>query len=263
MVGDGSRPTLAAHADFRVPVHPMSADPLPAAEPFDPALAGTPDRSWEQLLRPTPEWAPGPRPLLVVSPHPDDEVLATGGLMHSQARAGFGVTVLSVTDGAAAYPDWPELGAIRRRELEQALHILGDGRIELVHLALADGQVAGSRAALHAGLSRCLATRPLILAPYEADGHPDHDATGAVSADVARLYDLTLVRYPVWTWHHAAPAAFAATRWGRFPLDPASLRAKAQAIECFASQLRPAARAPIVPPHVLGYFKRAYEAFLL
>jgi LmbE family N-acetylglucosaminyl deacetylase len=243
---------------------------MDASSTFDPALAGTPDRTWDGVLRLAPKWVPKAQPLLVVSPHPDDEVLAAGGLMHSHVRAGFAVTVLSITDGAAAFPDWADLHRIRRQELKRALQILSGGRIKLVALALADGQIGRLRTVLLeairaqvGAIDSDVGRRPVVVAPYEADGHPDHDAAGAVSAEVAREEQLTLIRYPVWTWHHATPAALADARWGRLPLDPATHRAKAAAIDCFASQLRPSGRAPIVPPHVVSYFTRPYEAFLL
>jgi LmbE family N-acetylglucosaminyl deacetylase len=233
------------------------------AEPFDPTLPGTPEHRWERLLNLVPDWSAAPGSLLVVSPHPDDEVLATGGLMRLHAAAGLAVTVLSVTDGAAAYPDWVGLDLVRRRELADALHVLGGGAIELIHLGLPDGRVGAFRRRLHDALGGLVTDRPTIVAPYELDGHPDHDATGATCAEFARLHRLTLIRYPVWTWHHAAPESFTPTVWGRVRLDPGTQHAKFRAIECFASQLRPPGRQPIVPPHVLGYFKRGYEAFLL
>jgi hypothetical protein len=39
-------------------------------------------------------------------------------------------------------------------------------------------------------------------------------------------------------------------------------RAKGRAIQCFESQLRPSHGTPIVPPNVLPYFARAFEAFI-
>ena len=230
---------------------------------IDPSRTGTPEHCWEDLLRDIPAWQPAAQPLLVVSPHPDDEVLAAGGLMHLQASAGGAVTVLSVTDGAAAYPDWPGLAQVRRDELRHALQILGQGKIGLEPLGLGDGRVAEARGTLHEAVRRHLTPRPTLVAPYELDGHPDHDVVGAVCVGLARLHSLTLLRYPVWTWHHAAPGALAMARWGRVNLDAASRQAKACAIDCFASQLRPAGRAPIVPAHVLRYFTRPFEAFLL
>jgi hypothetical protein len=51
--------------------------------------------------------------------------------------------------------------------------------------------------------------------------------------------------------------------WVRFTLEPDALRAKARAIQCFASQISPEDRDPIVPPHVLRHFARPYEAFII
>ena len=41
----------------------------------------TPEERWLEMLEDRPEWTPQNGPLLVVSPHPDDEVLAAGGLV--------------------------------------------------------------------------------------------------------------------------------------------------------------------------------------
>ena len=42
--------------------------------------------------------------LVVLAPHPDDEVLGCGGLMMQAATAKFNVTVFAVTDGEAQSP---------------------------------------------------------------------------------------------------------------------------------------------------------------
>src|SRR5690606_13482680 len=72
----------------------------------------------------------------------------------------------------------------------------------------------------------------LVLAPWEHDGHPDHDAVGrAALAATAALPGLRLLRYPVWAWHwlppDASPPPFAAIR---MPLPPATLARKRRAI---------------------------------
>ena len=69
---------------------------------FDPADSGTPEEEWRQLLQGAQEWAPSQGPLIVVAPHPDDEVFGPGGLIRCWAAAGQSVTVVSVTDGEAA-----------------------------------------------------------------------------------------------------------------------------------------------------------------
>ena len=234
-----------------------------AIHPFNPTLAGTSERLWAGAFEHAPDWAPPRQALLVVSPHPDDEVLGVGGLMHMHAHSGHDVTVVSVTDGEAAYPDWTDLARVRQQELADAVFVLGSGRINVMSLHVPDGHVSEHRDALMTALVPLVAGTPTLIAPYEFDGHPDHDATGAVCGALARLYRLTLVRYPIWTWHHATPADLGRVRWGRFCLDSAARRAKRRAVRCFTSQLRPWGRDPIIPRHVVRYFERRYEAVML
>ena len=235
----------------------------PLVASFDPAQRGTPEAHWARLLEVAPRLTLPAGDVVIVSPHPDDEVLAAGGLIYCAAHAGRQVTVLSVTDGEAAYPDWIGLGRVRRREVSDALPVLGAERACLRPLSIPDGQVDRHRAALFDAIDRRLSSTTLLIAPYEHDGHPDHDAAGEVCCEVARLRGLTLWRFPIWTWHHGDPAQFATKRWGRLALDAAAWRAKTQALSCFASQLHPLGRAPIVPGHVLPYFTRSDEMFMV
>ena len=50
---------------------------------------------------------------------------------------------------------------------------------------------------------------------------------------------------------------------GRFTLSPGAQRAKQTAIQRFQSQLRDRPGGAIVPRHVLEYFARPYEMFVL
>jgi hypothetical protein len=84
-----------------------------------------------------------------------------------------------------------------------------------------------------------------------------------VCCEIARLREVTLWRYPIWVWHHGHPERFTQEAHGRFELDPVARAAKTRAMSCFTSQLRPQGRVPIVPSHVLPYFTRPYEVFLL
>jgi LmbE family N-acetylglucosaminyl deacetylase len=241
----------------------MSVGLSTSSPSFDPAQRGTPESSWEAALRNAPLLSLPSAAIVVVSPHPDDEVLGAGGLIRSAAQAGYEVTVLSVTDGEAAYPDWKGLERIRRREVRDALSVLVPQTVPTRHLSIPDGKVDRNRANLFDAIDRRLSRNAVLVAPYERDGHPDHDATGEVCCEIARLRNVALWRYPIWVWHHASPARFAGQPLGRFVLDEATRKAKAQAMSCFTSQMRPLAREPIVPSHVLQYFTRPYEVFLL
>ena len=226
----------------------------------DPVPSETSERTWAQHLFRRSEWSPADGPLLVVAPHPDDEILGAGGLIHTWAGMGRPVTVLSVTDGEAALPARENLDLIRRDELKQALRKLSATHVSLVRLGLPDGRVADFQKKLRRAILSLIEPGTTMIAPYERDGHPDHDAVGSVCCEIARTQGVPLARYPICTWHRADPAEFREVSWGKFPLDSEARRAKTHALQCFMSQRQPD---PIVPRHLLNYFQRSYEAFLL
>jgi LmbE family N-acetylglucosaminyl deacetylase len=229
---------------------------------FDPTQPGTAEDVWRAALDSKPMWEPATARLFIVSPHPDDEVLGAGGLIRQWVRSGRPLTLLSITDGEGAYPDWKGLDQVRRAELDRALATLCGTSLIRVGLRVPDGRVREHTRILRAALEALVDNDSTLIAPYESDGHPDHDAAGAVCCDFARATGRALARYPIWAWHHASPACMA-VRWGRFPLPPQTRQAKAKAARCFISQLRPDGRTPIVPEHVMTYFSRPYEAFVL
>jgi len=230
---------------------------------FDPADEGTAEWRWLSLLSHFKEWLPRQGPLLVVAPHPDDEVLGAGGLVQSWVTSGGSVTVVSVTDGEAADPSHPHLDLIRRGELRDALRKLSTVHVDLQRLGLPDGRVADHRNRLRNAIRQHADPSGTIIAPYERDGHPDHEAVGQVCLEVSQADGIPIARYPVWAWHHTEPESLRTSRWGLFPLSPAAQRAKKRALQSFGSQLRPAQGSPVVPPHVLEHFQRPYEAFLV
>lgn len=234
-----------------------------AARRFDPTDVGTPEHDWQVSLSSTPAWSPRPGRLIVVSAHPDDEILGAGGLMHTWAAAGHPITVVSVTDGEAAFPAWRGLDLVRRGELKGALRKLCPTHVTVVRIGLPDGGVARYANRLRNALLSLLDTGVTLLAPFERDGHSDHEVVGSVCCSLRNSQGVTLARYPIRTWHHTHPSEFGAAHWGRFPLTFDARRAKARAVQCFHSQLHPPDARPVVPAHVLAHFERPYEAFLL
>ena len=121
-----------------------------------------------------------PRRVLVVAPHPDDEVLGCGGTLALLAERGASVHVLVVFDGAAGDPEQrfePDTYVARRR----AEACAGGARLgaeDYTFWDLPEGHLV-SEAELAAGAARLAAlvreVRPdLLLAPWEGDAHRDH-----------------------------------------------------------------------------------------
>jgi LmbE family N-acetylglucosaminyl deacetylase len=229
----------------------------------EPPLPGTSERAWAQHLFRRSDWTPAEGPLLVVAPHPDDEIMGAGGLIHTWAGMGRSVTVLSVTDGEAALPARENLDRIRRDELKEALRKLCATHVSVVRLGIPDGRVAEFQNKLRNAILSLIEPGMTLIAPYERDGHPDNDVVGSVCCDIARSQGIPLARYPILTWHRADSAEFREVSWGKFPLDSEARRAKSHALQCFMSRLQPDRGQPHVPNHMLNNFQQSYEAFLL
>jgi LmbE family N-acetylglucosaminyl deacetylase/glycosyltransferase involved in cell wall biosynthesis len=117
--------------------------------------------------------------LLVLAPHPDDEVIACGGLVALHLREGRTVRVVVATDGAQA-------GAadVRQRESRRALDRLGDGA-ELAFLGFPDRGLDDDLAPRLR--EELLAFRPdLILVPAPIEIHPDHYALARVFCELVQ-----------------------------------------------------------------------------
>jgi len=97
------------------------------------------------LMSECPAWTPDEGELLVVAPHPDDEVLGAGGLIRAWAARGSKVSVLSVSDGEASVADRPAAASARREELAEALRRLCPTHVSVTRLGLPDGRIARSR----------------------------------------------------------------------------------------------------------------------
>ena len=225
--------------------------------------AGTSDTLWDKGLRHQPVWTPGRGKLVVVAPHPDDETLGAGGLLFICARLGIDILVISVTDGEASHSEWHGLTAVRRNELYRSLGILTGGSVEVVHLGVPDGMVQRHENFLECAIREHFVEKMTLVAPFERDGHPDHDCVGRICEKLAAAEDVTLIRYLIWAWHNSTPEALRTLRWGRFVLGADAYVAKMRAIECFKSQIESHFGSIVLGQHVLNYFRRPYEAFLL
>jgi len=245
--------------------------------PDDP---GTDEDDWDRWggLRPLPPLGAVPPHVVVVAPHPDDEVLGAGGLLQHAVSSGASVEVVGVTDGeaaptgtrgpagpaglaagtrgpagpagpaglvAGAGPAGPAgpagLATRRSAERRDALSRLGCGKLAVARLGLPDGAVAGAEDVVQSYLAGRLGPTSCCVAPWAGDGHPDHEAVGRAATRAAAATGAALWQYPVWAWHWAAPGDLAVPwrRGRRLDLSGAQCRAKRRAIAAFASQVAP------------------------
>jgi LmbE family N-acetylglucosaminyl deacetylase len=236
---------------------------------------GTTEAEWAASVRlrelPALELA-RPRRVVVVAPHPDDEVFGTAGLVEALRTRRIPIEIVAVTDGEGSHPlavaEGVNVAAHRRAESEQAWRRLGWSPLSVTRLGLPDGDVGGHLDRLGSGLAEVLRPDDLCLAPWWRDGHPDHDACGNVARVVARSAGAQVLGYLVWAWHWARPVG-TDLPWDdcrRLDLGRRTAARKRWASGAFHSQTRPLgpdhAGAPLLPPVVLRRFWRRYEVFV-
>jgi LmbE family N-acetylglucosaminyl deacetylase len=122
--------------------------------------------------------------------------------------------------------------------------------------------VADYRGALTAFLRAIIEPGDLVVGPLDCDGHPDHDAAGAVVRSVADECGVASALYPIWAWHwHCPDTSVITARGRRFDLPANVAGAKANATRCFVSQT--ATSAPVLPSHFLARFATGYEVLVI
>lgn len=239
---------------------------------------GTPEKVWAAS-----DWRAGLpalpiddlRRLIVVAAHPDDETLGAGGLIARVAALGLPISVIVLSNGDSSVsdsdPDAPErLAAIRRIDVMNAVAALApDATLRL--LELPDGALS---AHVHEASAAIAAELPpgepgvWIVAPWRADGHPDHIAAGDAAADAARSGKARLFEYPIWAWHWSSPTENvwpdAALR--ALDLSRGEREAKARALGVHQSHGHELSEAPgdepIVKPQFSAHFTRGFETFI-
>lgn len=212
---------------------------------------------------------------VVLAAHPDDESLGAGGLLALLHSLEADVEAVLCTAGEGSHPDsttmTPErLAAVRLEEFSAAMEALGmAGR--WTFLGLPDGCLTERTAEMSARLREAITRHPgnpqqqVLVAPYRADGHADHDALGAAAADLAREGGHALLEYPVWYWLWATPEDSTWQSWVRLPLSLEQQAAKRAAMGAHASQVRPlsglAGDEVLLSNGFLEHFQRGFETF--
>jgi LmbE family N-acetylglucosaminyl deacetylase len=146
-------------------------------------------------------------PLVVVAPHPDDEVLGCGGLVQSKRAAGAPVSIVIVSDGASSHRKFipaEELRKRRRLEAFEAAARLGVDESNVVLLGFPDGQLTEHLKDITAALAdlfRKLQPAEIAL-PHRWEPPADHLAVyeAGRKAAAASLLQTTILEYGVWIW---------------------------------------------------------------
>ena len=230
----------------------------------DAALAAVPQITLDALI------PPGTR-VVVVAPHPDDEILTCGALLQLVAARGDAPLIVAVTDGEASHqgsPAWPpeRLRQARTDETDAALAHLGIGADRVRRLHIPDGGVTAAAPELERQLAAIIAPGDIVITTWRFDGHPDHESTALACRAVARQRGARVLQAPVWGWHWSAPGdgAMPMNQAHKLPVPADALARKRAALGCFHSQIEGDASsgaAPILPAFAMERVLHPFELY--
>ncbi|HFX6304708.1 PIG-L deacetylase family protein [Acinetobacter nosocomialis] len=183
--------------------------------------------------------------VVIVAPHPDDEVLGCGGLMQQLVEQNCHIVILAVSNGTQSHPHSvkytpDQLNDLRPQETLAALNTLGISAFsERIGLNLMDGQIHLQTDQLNQALSQIVQPEDILICSYALDGHPDHEAVGKTVQAFAEARDLLCLHVLIWAWHWAEPFD-TRINWSKakaYALTENQLIKKHQAVMQFKTQL--------------------------
>lgn len=189
------------------------------------------------------------RPFIVLSPHPDDESLGTGGLIAEARADGQEVDVIVVTDGSGSHPSskqYPRqrLTELRYAETHKACLALGLQPDHVTFLGLTDTAAPTSGPEFDAAVGEMLKVirrsgAGALFVTWEKDPHCDHQSSAKLAKAVRKMSPgLKLWAYPVWGWHIEPSLEMPEPHQKAFRIDISKHRdRKMQAIAAHTSQM--------------------------
>lgn len=127
--------------------------------------------------------------ILIIYPHPDDETLASGGIIRNFSDQGSDVTLIVLTRGEKGNDDAhldDSLKKTRELELKNAAQSLGINRIVLEDFG--DGELTKNKAQVASYLQKqVLEINPELILTYDLAGlygHDDHIVTSEILTDL-------------------------------------------------------------------------------
>jgi LmbE family N-acetylglucosaminyl deacetylase len=230
-------------------------------------------RSRRQTMNPSPE------PMIVFSPHKDDEVLGCGGMIIKKRRLGAQVYIVFMTDGCASHKSRfitpSELARLRTSEARRCAQTMGVPNENLIFLEFEERCLGQREAEAQRRVAKILRDlRPAeVFVPYHREAQTDHGETNRIVRNAlgemqARHFPpVNFYEYFVWTmrlWFWQINELYHAGAWCKLDVRDIQ-RVKINALAQYKSQttvLFPGERWPVLPQDLRRWFSQPCEYFL-
>jgi LmbE family N-acetylglucosaminyl deacetylase len=135
--------------------------------------------------------------ILIIAPHPDDDVIGMGGTIALKAEEGHNFTIVYVTNGAGSIKtdDYKELSTdelvkLRKKEAELSIQILLNNphQAEQIFLSYKSADLFENPEAYKEELKQILRKKTFneVYLPYPEDRHPTHRAVAELSKEAVK-----------------------------------------------------------------------------
>lgn len=141
--------------------------------------------------------------VVVLAPHPDDDILGSGGTLRIYHQKGAEITAVYMTDGrkgGIGEYDEDKLVLLRKDEARKAAEVLGIDR--LIFLDNRDSELSLNPKTVKGFLEILMDLDPdSVFLPFPLDNHRDHIATNDIFVEATRKYkkEILCYGYEVWT----------------------------------------------------------------
>lgn len=148
--------------------------------------------------------------VLILAPHPDDEVFGCGGLIARLCSNGNAPYVVVLTGGGGSHRGCcdvsePDIAEARRELTRKAMSYLGLPPEHLFQLDLKDGSIAECYSAYNCRneIKNVIdqVNPDIIFVPHHAEGWPDHIAVREIGLKLAPA-NAVIWEYCVWFWYY-------------------------------------------------------------
>jgi LmbE family N-acetylglucosaminyl deacetylase len=150
-------------------------------------------------------------PAVIIAPHPDDEILACGGLIALKRAMGVPVLIIFLTNGENSLSGWTDekplkVAEVRRNQAACAAACVGVPRDALRWVGLPDGAIPlpGTDAFDAAAVklrAEINSTAYEIFCPHRCDSLADHEAAAELTL-AAVGPAVTVQQYIIWGWYN-------------------------------------------------------------
>jgi len=193
--------------------------------------------------------------MLIIAPHPDDEVIGCGGLIARLMAEGRALQIIIMTGGEGSHRgccnvSTTDIISARRGLTRNAMQILGVPAENIHELDYPDGGISAEHPQTEE-LRRLIAEiKPQsVFVPHWGEGWPDHVRTAEIVKSIVSP-DVEMWEYCVWMWYYNVWRGLDWKNAAVLKMTPTEHALKLRAMDAYIKPLAPCGKpwSGVLPP---------------